>query len=317
MSASVKGRISWDLTRDNDGHRNYDLKMLVKCTSTSDGPNTVMSASGLPIIGSTWAYGNDNDPWAFCYPNLKVTPVNTGEPNIWWEVDQKFSTKPLSRCQDDTIEDPLQEPARISGSFARYQQEVERDRNSKLIKSSSHEVVRGIEKDASRPNVVIEFNSSTLQLEVLASMIDTVNSEPMWGLDSRKIKLTTISWDRRVNGTCNFYFTQRLQFEIRYEGWDIDDLVDKGFKCLRGKWNKSGTGTGATYSWSQDTGVDPQDPDDFIVAKDSNDENTPAETLLDGSGGRLTDPSSPVFLDTVELYPEYNFLNYGVPSTLS
>jgi len=317
MSATVKGRIDWGLDRDNEGHRTYKLQSLVKCSSSLDGPATVMTASGLPSIGSFWAFGNETDPWAFCYPTMKVTPVNTGEPNIWWEVEQTFSTKPLNRCQDESVDDPLLEPPKISGSFARFQKEIERDRNNALIKSSSHEIVRGIEKDASRPQVNISFNSPILALDTISSMIDGVNSVPMWGLTTRKIKLTTVSWERKMNGLCNYYYTKNLQFEVRYEGWDVEDLVDKGFKCLRGKWNKSGTGDGATYSWEQDSGLDPEDPDHFIVAKDANDENAPQETLLDGSGGRLTDPNSPVFLSTVELYHEYNFLEYGVPAVLA
>lgn len=302
--ATVKGPLSWNMSRDKEGHRDYNLKLLVQASSATEGPNGIMNASGAPTIGSPWSYDGDSDYWAKCWPTLKVNPRLTGEPNLWWEVDYLFSTKPLSRCQDESIEDPLDEPMKISGSFSRYSKKTEVDRNGKLIKSSSHEVIDGIEKDANRPTVIIEQNVLDLGLDTFAAMVNTLNDAPLWDLNERCIMLTNAPWERKLYGLCNFYFTRRFEFEIRYDGFDLSDIADAGFK----KFDKNAFA---------DNAVNRADPTKYIIAKDGNGENPPRKILLDGTGDPLTDPLNPIFLPTVEVADQSNFLLLGIPTNLA
>jgi len=297
VSASVLGRLSWEVDRDKEGHRNYTLRSLVETTDADDGPVKVIFATGLPAIGSFWAFGNDVDVWAFCTPELKVTPVVEGEPNRHWEVEQKWTTKPLNRCQDQSVENPLMEPQKVSGSFVQYSRQVETDRHDKLIKSSSHEIIRGVEKDDARPSVSIGQNVLNLQLPLITSMRQTVNDSPLWGLPARCIKLSRISWSRVLYGLCFFYYTRTFEFDIKFETWDLDDLADVGFKKYGGDGDRA-------------------DPANFIVIKDKQDENSPERCLLDGNGDMLVDPTNPVFIPTVELYEQSNFLSLGIPTYL-
>lgn len=295
MSAIVLGRLKWSGSRDDEGHREYSLTTLVKTTSTSDGPATVMNAFGLPTPGTPWSFGNDSDWYAFCYPTLKVSPVIQREPNTYWTVDQKFSTKPWSECREQQIENPLLEQQKVSGSFVEFTYQTVRDRFGKLIKSSSHEIITGIERDDARPNVTIQQNVASLGLPTIASMAQTVNDRPLWGLPARTIKLSRISWERNFYGTCYVYYTRTFEFDIKYDTWDRKDIVDAGFKKYKGSGSRN-------------------DPANFVVVKDDNDENTPEKILLDGNGDPLTDPSSPVYIGPVQLYDESNFLLLGIPS---
>lgn len=307
MSATCLGRIDWSVDRDKEGHREYELVTRVLTTAATDGPATVMNAAGLPTVGSTWSFGGDSDPWAFCWPTMSVKPQIKTEPNRHWTVKQKFSTRPMQRCQDTTIEDPLAEPDRISGTFVKYLRNTEVDRNDKKIASSSHELITGIQKDDARATVTIEQNVMSLDLEQFTEMMNTVNDAELWGLSSRKVKLGAITWSRQMWGVCNYYYVRRFEFEIRFEGFDLTDIVDTGFK--RYNWEKYGdVGTGHEYR---------DDPTKFCVDKDDNDENTPERILLNGYGSPLTDGESPVKLDPVELYDESNFLLLGIPSDLS
>jgi len=189
MSASVTGIIDWKLSRNEEGHRTYTITHLVTTTSTNDGPATVLVASGLPLIGSIWTYGNDVDGWAFCLPTREVKKKSDQRQQAkftQWEVTSTFSTnRESTRCQDETIEDPLQEPDRISGSFVKYTREVTKDKDGNRIKTSSHEIIRGpqVEFDHNRPTVTIEQNRASLELEVFSEMVDTVNNATLWGLD--------------------------------------------------------------------------------------------------------------------------------------
>lgn len=332
MTASVIGRISWGASRTKEGGREYSLKTRV-LSGYDDGPHDVMHASGLPTIGSYWSFGGDSDPWAFCTPEVTVTPMVEGEPNRLWVVEQKFATPTAAggsqskRCQDTSIEDPLLEPPKISGSFAVYQREAKTDRFGSPIQSSSLEDITGVMKDDSRPSVVIEWNSAVLDLPWLTNAIHTLNDRPMWGMEKRKIKLSSVSWSRLVYGVCSFYYTKRLEFDVRFGGFDFTEegerIMDVGYKCLRGRWippgSPTGTGTATTHEWTweEDATANRFNPGDFIRARDPFEDPAPQKIPLDGFGGRLTDPLNPVFLtDGFELYGETNFLAYGIPSTL-
>lgn len=310
MSAIVKGRLDWSKSVDAEGYRNYKLLLLVEADDAQDGPHTISQASGMPIVGTPWLFGNDNDFWAFCWPTASFTPILTKEPNRYWQAELNFSNKPMSRCQDNSIEDPLLEPPKISGSFTRWTKKAKRDRNGKMIKSSSHEPIDGLEVDANRPSIVIVQNLPTAGVEGFAEMVDTLNDAPLWGMDERKIKLSNVSFDQKIYGTCNFYYTRTLEFEVRREGFDFEDVLDVGWKVRRGKWE------GTPLAWNPDDDADNTDPNDFIVFKDSKGENFPQRTPLDGQGDPLTDPLTPVYIPTVEYYPESNFALLGIPTSL-
>lgn len=300
MSATVLGRISWELSRDQEGHREYKLKSLVKTTDPDDGPETVYFATGAPTIGSTWAEGNDVDDWAFCWPTARVTPIHDKERNLYWILENLFSTKALSRCQDTAIESPLSEPQRISGSFVKYVKDTHIDGNGDVIISSSHELIDGVERDFNRPSVVIEQNVLLLGLPTFAQMIDTVNDATLWGLPEGCVKLSNAHFERKLYGTCSFYYTRRFEFDIRYEGFDITDIVDTGYK----KFDTTRPGGDRT------------NPEHYVIAKDGHGENSPKKILLDGNGDPLTDPTSPVFLAPIELYGRSNFTTLGIPTSL-
>lgn len=314
MTARLQNQGPWDwgLSIDEEGHRTYFIEFLVEVSSMRDGPALVSLTPGLPVVGSVWIVGNDFDVWAWCYPTMKVSRHQTpkGESGVWWKVRKTFSTKPLFRCQDESVEDPLLEPDRISGGFVKYTQEVSKDRNGTEITSSSHEPIRGpqVEFDNNRPTVRISQNVSSLGLDVFTPMIDTVNDRPLWGLAARKIKLSNVPWERKTWGTCNFYYTRTLEFDIDFTTFDRD-IPDVGKKVLRGEWNQAVT----PPVWVPEGGTSQSNPTHFQIFKDAKDENI-GPTLLDGAGNPSTS-ETPTFA-TLEFYGESNFLTLGVPTTL-
>ena len=312
------GQRTWSMTRDSDGHRTYKVKHLVE-SATTDGPFNVLATAGLFLPGAAWSFDDDFDIWAFCRPDAVVNPINEKEPNKWWEVEQTFSTKPLNRCTDTPIEDPLLEPPKVSGSFVKFTTAATHDRFGEPIVNSAHEQFRGpaVEFDDNRPTVKIEMNLAFLDLSLISSMVDTVNDSTLWGLTSRKIKLSNVSWERKVYGECSYYYTLMLEFEINFDTFDRD-LLDEGTKVLRGHWSNT------TGFWVLDNiaGEEPNssNPGHFIRFKDRNNEN--ARVILNGSGvpagvGVGTGSGS-VAGDIpgevhVEYYGESNFLLLGIP----
>lgn len=332
MSATLAGNgaaLTISYSRDQEGYRDYTVVHQVKTSSALDGPRVAVSAPGLPLVGSVYSFGNDYDQWAFCWPDRKVTMIDEKENTRFWRVESHFSTKPLSRCQDEEVEDPLLEPQKISGSFVKYTKEAVTDRDGQYIRNSAHELFRGaqVEFDESKPNVRIEQNVAHLELPLCSSMMDCLNDRDLWGLSPRCIKLSGFSWERKVYGQCNYYFTRVFDFDVKYDTFD-KDLLDEGTKVLNGFWDLT---TGA-YITKKINGLDPDadNPQHFIRYKDRNGENArvvlngqglPASTMIvsgtgtgtgtTGVGSSSGDPG----VIHVEKYEEANFLLLGIPTS--
>lgn len=310
VATLIPGQRRWGASRDDEGHREYRIVHRVRA-ATTDGPQVVLLTPGLPLVGSPWAFDNDFDPWATCFPFMRIETEVRDEPNTIWRVEQKFSTKPLFRCQDVPIEDPLLEPPDIRGGFVKYTKEVNEDKDGNKIKSSSHEMVRGpqVEFDFNRSTVTISQNVAVLGLDVFSPMIDTVNDDTLWGLAARKVKLSNVSWERKILGACGFYYTRNLEFDIDFTTFDRT-YVDEGTKVLNGGWDANGV-------WAlrdRDGGPpDKTNPAHFNRYEDINEENT--RVMLDGNGEPLTDGANPVELP-LNYYAESNFLTLGIPTTL-
>lgn len=296
MTGVLVGPLTWSMTRDEEGHRDYTIVHEVRTTDVGDGPTTVMLTPGLPLIGSVWAFDNDLDPWAYCWPTMKVSPRTTNEPGYWWEVEQTFSTRPIKRCQDVSIENPLLEPDKISGSFTKYQREAIRDRFGNLIKNSAHQQISGsvVEVDHNRPTVTIEKNLGWNPLAIFSPMIDTVNDAPLWGLPARTVKLSNVSWTRNFYGICTVYYTVRYEFDVRYDTFDLL-IADVGTAELL----PGGTAT---------------NPKDFAKVKDRYGENFSEPVPLNGAGE--VDTTGVGSVTTWQVYAESNFFLLGIPAGL-
>lgn len=300
----VGGPLGWRLTRDEAGHRDYELALLVKAGVT-DGPANVLQTPGLPVPGSLWQVDNDIDVWAFCKWNAKVTPkastVERPEPTEWWIVEIPFSTKTadVKSCREFQFDDPLLEPPKISFQSNNYQEEAVYDRFGLPILTSSHELIRGPQNewDAGRVRVRIEQNVATIvqAFQLPVSMFHTLNDAPLWGVGRRKVKLSDYSAEKKYYGSCYSYYTRVLEFDVRYDGFDRD-LLDEGTKALHGHWDED------TGAWVLDpvddagTMPDPFNPAHFDRYKDRKDEN--ARVILDGSGKPIgsTIPNSKTYV---------------------
>lgn len=292
MAGTILGRTSWELKRGNDGHRDYNIEWLIQADDQEDGPFTIFNTPGLPLIGTWWSYGNDDDPWAFCKADWSAKPVLTREPNFYWLVNQLFSTRPNKRCMDNSIENPLDEPPDVGGSFAKYTKEATQDINGRPVRSSSFERFKGslVERDFNRPTLEIGLNLAELPLGTICQQIDTRNDSPIWGIDEGQAKLSTVAWQRKLFGTCSFYYTVKYGFDLDQNKF-VRYIQDEGHKKLK----PSG---------------DPTDPSHYIAAKDALEENVVIP--LNGSGAPLGAGASPYYF-AFQFYGQSNYGALGVP----
>lgn len=337
MTTTIKGPKTWSMVRDAEGHREYSLTYHVDSNDPNDGPGRALLTPGLPLPGAYWIIGNEVDLWAWCRWDAKVQQFADPQSNNTWLLEFKFGTKPpdLKKCKDSQWDDPLLEPARISGGCKKGYEEIQFDRFGVEVVNSAWEVIRGkqVEFEYSTPNVTIEQNVAVLNAPLVNSMVDTVNDSFLWGFPPRAVRLADWTWEPKYYGTCHKYYTRRLMFETRYrlksngqiESWDRD-IMDEGTSVLNGRWLPDRPVwqiKPVGFSYLAGTGgeripeyPDPTNPSHFIRYQDRN--GNPKKVILNGLGlpadfnytvgtGTGTWAGGPGNVH-VEHYPESNFL---------
>lgn len=318
--------VNWEREDDEEGNRNYKVTHQVSVDSYMDGPIAAEMAPGIPAVGSTFNYGNDYDNWAFCLPNRSFKPKYDKERGHIWEITSNFSTKlnKNKRCQDTRIDDPLAEPMKISGTFVKSKEEATVNLQGQALMNSAWEPIKGpaVQFDISMPTVIIQGNVLNLNLSLVCSMLNKVNSAPMWGLQARTVKLSDCSWERLYYGSCYAYYSLTLGFEIDYRTFDRY-IPDYGEKVLNGYWTGNDT-TGYTYVVA--TGANKNNPADFRRYIDPY--GNPGKVYLNGAGvPALADVAvwddvevkiQPTKLSCkfVQFYREANFFMLGIPASL-
>lgn len=312
MAASViDGQHSWNVKLDEKGHRDYTITFKIRCLKT-DGPYALLSAAGAPTIGSWWYFDGDADPWAFCTPETMFEPALEGEPNTIWLATYYFTTRPQSRCQDQSITDPMLEPYQISGSFVRKQLVLRTNRAGAVIRQPNFETVKGLTSDASNATVTISANVWALNLPIWTAQLNSVNDATLWGMAVDCVKFSGASWERKLYGLCNLYYTLKFEFEINPETHAIRDVVQQGIKVRKGAWNNA-----APPVWVPDVNANKNNPASFEPFKNHLNQIVTTETLLDDQG----DPDQrvgfePETLPAIHPYSRSNLLRLGIPSTL-
>ncbi len=315
----------WEGERDDDGWRTWTLTFVVKGSGT-DGPAAVMLTAGLPQVGALYIVGTDYDLWAYCTPYMKVRSapqtIEGSKPKVWF-VDVKFTTRPLDRDRSNSpgVDDPTQEPDKVSGSFTKTTEEGIKDRYGAAILTSSFEQIRGPQNEwpKNKPKVRVEQKVPQLQADLWGPMIDTVNDAALWGFAARCWWLSDVSWEKKFHGNFDYYYVRTFEFDGDANTHDRD-LLDEGTKVLNGAYNKTtGEYEILPVSILPLVEADYLNPQHYNRYKDKNGEN--ARCILNGYGRPISGDTGSGTLDAagrrhVEKANESNFLLLGVPVVL-
>lgn len=313
---TLVGPLAQRFHRDEDGHRYYEIDWHVKTNGYFDNIAHILSSWPLFAVGSpfnlstAWPTVTGTDAWAFCTPQLNIAPhrdVTEFGPHESFVVTQYWSTKQSWRCQTAPVENPLLEPADITGDFVHETRTTRVDRFGKPLRYPNFEPITGpaTEYKYSYPTINITFNSSTLPLSTYVQLINKVNDADLWGLPRRTIRFTDAKWSRKIYGTCFYYFTTTYTFEFDINGFDKEVPAE-------GTLAYSGTGN-------------LKDPRSFTQAKGITDENqtVPLDYLgrelvfiqLDANGE--PEYAYPQAILKPEVHAEGNLLLLGIPSSLT
>lgn len=299
MTVTSVGLRNIAFTRDDEGHRTYTVTRHFRSNNYLDGPETILQTINLLFpIGSAYAEGSDYDPWAFLTPDMGISVHSDspeGEPCVDWIATLKYTTKPMTRCNDTQIENPLLEPFSISGDFVHVSREMKTDKDGKPLLHVNFEQMVGpeVEEKISYPALSISFNSAALPLNIINLLINKVNDAPLWGYPARCVRFTDAKWERILYGVCFYYFKITYTFETNLETFD-KFIPAVGYKTLV-------------------PGAFPFLPGSYAVQKDVVGEN--AESVILNSAGKMADPSKePLIIRGA--YPDQVIENPGTGSLL-
>jgi hypothetical protein len=168
-----------------------------------------------------------------------------------------------------------------------------------------------MEFDAHRATVVVRQNVASLGLATFTQMINTVNSAPLWGLPARHVKLSNVPWEKKYEGSCDAYYTRSLEFDIDFNGFDRE-VPDVSRKAL-GRWDHGTASTPKDPPEWDNQSLDKTDILNYTAYKDV--KGNPGEAWLDANGEPVTDVADVNKIE-IEYYPESNFLQLGIPTSL-
>lgn len=318
MALINHGPFGWSSTRDSEGYRTYKVSFKLTSTTGLDGPANVRVFMELLFpVGSIWQFLSDLDVWAWCRPEDSITPAVDEERNKYWRVEKNFSTRPLDRCHDNPVEDPLLQPQIVSGSCIKFQEEATEDRFGVAITNSAHEQIRGaqVEFDKSRSQIRVSQNVALLEYDFVESLLDTVHSGILWGMQPRCVKFSDWTFEKRFYGSCEVYYNRNFVFDTNRNTFDRN-LLDEGTKALNGHWDP------ATGEWTLDniggSAPDPNNPAHFIRVQDRN--GNPMRVILNGEGVPISvDPGTGTGSEPgnvhIEKYEESDLTLLGIPLT--
>lgn len=295
MTAAAATRIKSSISWDPEQHRQYTSIWQVITDDNDDGPWTVIQAAGIPAYRSSYSFGNDTDPWAWCH-SISAELVENAATGRKWYVTTVHSTKPATRCADVRIENPLDEPLRVSGSFVQFTRAATKDNEDHAIVNTVDEpFVPPVEVDDSRKVLVLEKNTPTIDISQWTDYSDTVNSTGIWGLPVRTVKLNQWRFTVEYQGTCSPYISNSWEFHINLQTWDFS-ILNAGFRYLPAGASAPDYKTIADYTDNQRHQPTPLSSASAIVD-------------LQGNPGA-------VHYRDFRIYREKNFTLLGLPSTL-
>jgi hypothetical protein len=207
-------------------NRRYRKIFLVLTNDPLDGPATIYGGPGIPVIGEAYAVGNDLDLLSTC---VSVDCQPTEWPLVWTVTSEYDS----DRIVDATLSNPLNLPAELTWSFAKYERVFVRDLlGTPCVNSSNQPFDPPPVVDDSRPVLTITRNEASFNSANAILYQDAVNTDNFGPAIPKQAKLTNIIGNKQQDiGVV--YYKVTYEIEFRREGYDLF-ILDKGFRDISG-----------------------------------------------------------------------------------
>ncbi len=226
----------WDGRDGSDGEkyeRDRSRSFRVRTDSQLDGPVTVLGHASIPALYTLYVGANGElDTGAFV---TKRTAGHEGDDPQVWAVKVEYST--ISRDPDrqgnaSQPENPLLRPPEIEFDFINDRVPALPNIPGPAACTNSAGDVFDPPPEVEKPRLILRVNHNRGQFDPLAAedFLNSVNSQPVFGFDERKVKLTVYKAKRAYESGVVFWPTQ-FEFQFNSDTWDLR-LLDQGYRKL-------------------------------------------------------------------------------------
>lgn len=209
------------ITRDlgDDGNVTYVAIYDVLVTDPFESPDAISTATDIPDYGDSLTWGTFTNPDAIC-SKKSVAHVDGDASNLRRTVTCTFTTKTggRSRSSNNVVTNPIDEPWKKGGSFATGTRVTSIDKDGLPITTTGLET-KFLEVVDGYDTLHLEGPSQTMSLTQRAQSRVRCNSAEIWGLTARMVLLAQWQWNELFHGDTS-YFYHRMEFWIKYEGWN-------------------------------------------------------------------------------------------------
>lgn len=208
--------------------RRYVLEFHVIADNASQGPITIRSTSGLPLVGiSTYNFNGESDVYAVCKRKI---PTRDSRQPLLWTVRCEFDNDPASQSQE-TENDNQAAPDRppIVEWDSEYGEEVLYQDFSTprkdIVNPVGHAFDPPVTKRVIYPVLTVTRFQATFTPATILAFVDHVNDAEFYGADAGQALMTQIAARQVVEDAVKLWqVTYRIRFAISEDGFDLQPL---------------------------------------------------------------------------------------------
>lgn len=196
-------------------------------TDGTDGPDVVLTASGLPAFYSGLSY----DPLARA---SRRTPIKQSDSTTHWMVEVEYTRETGS--QQDQQNPPTLRPVKRSAGVRWVEKALQQDRNGDAILTGAKSPYNP-PITVQVPHIVVRFQrwESTFSSSLIDTYAGKVNSSTFGAFSAGRVLCTNIEaseeWEQDADGNLQRYWLVTYEFEASesWDTWDPFKVLDADF----------------------------------------------------------------------------------------
>lgn len=206
--------------------REYTAHYTINGVGATEGPTTIILASGLPQLGDYYVAGSEYDTFAVVIGYSDVSPTSW-EGRVAWKASVKYSTIGAKQTrQAKNTDNPIDKPPILSGTGHRRRVPAHlvraEDTQGRAVLNAAKRFFPDGEVDIDDSSNVLRITRSyaSINLDTLDDFKDSVNVNAWMGKPARTWKMDPAQW-RKVYWGNTAYYEISYSFQGNAETWDL------------------------------------------------------------------------------------------------
>lgn len=278
--------------QNRDGERTIEggrlrRAFIVRTSAVGDSLVTVLNASGIPALYSTYTNGTES---AANWILKRKTPRQDSNSPLVWFVECDYEPRTSA---DDEEANPVQRPPKLSWRTVQESREMLVDAYDRKAQNTAGDPFDSpVEADKSSRVLILTRNESSFSQTAADEYVNTLNQSPIFDYAAKEGRMISIDGETEFDPDFGEYFS--VTYEIHFRKTSVwvptiaaAKLIPSGVTL--GPWDTTRRNIG-TREKKSDTG------DELHVTVDDNGLFIPEGVDLDASAIRVTAGSDPFYI---------------------